>query len=141
MLPAVAAVVLAALWLSHRRNLHASGSAALSAEGPANSAAPSTASPGATELPGGGQSGAGGAVASLDGSLPGPPPSDSIARNPTNGMIFAGAGKYQLYRQGDLTWRLDTDTGFACILFATDAQWSMPRVFDHGCASAQTVSR
>ena len=66
---------------------------------------------------------------------------DTINRNPQNGMIFAGAGKYQLYRQGDITWRLDTDTGFACVLFATDAQWSQSRVFDHGCASPQTVSR
>jgi hypothetical protein len=68
-------------------------------------------------------------------------PGDSINRNPQNGMIFAGSGKYQLYRQGDITWRLDTDTGWACVLFATDAQWAKARVFEHGCASPQTVSR
>jgi hypothetical protein len=56
-------------------------------------------------------------------------------------MVFAGTGKYQLYRQGDITWRLNTDTGWACILFATDAQWSKSRVFDQGCATPQTVSR
>jgi hypothetical protein len=66
---------------------------------------------------------------------------DTISRNPPNGMIFAGSGKYQLYRQGDITWRLDTDRGWACILFATDVQWAKPRVFEHGCASPQTVSR
>jgi hypothetical protein len=72
--------------------------------------------------------------------IPGPP-GDTISRNPQNGMIFAGSGKYQLYRQGDITWRLDTDTGWACVLFATDAQWAKARVFEHGCATSQTVSR
>jgi len=61
------------------------------------------------------------------------PASDSIPRNPPSGLIFAGAGKYQLYRQGDITWRLDTDTGRACIIFATDTQWSHNRVYDQGC--------
>jgi len=61
------------------------------------------------------------------------PASDSIPRNPPSGLIFAGAGKYQLYRQGDITWRLDTDTGRACIIFATDNQWSRTRVYDQGC--------
>lgn len=68
------------------------------------------------------------------GAQPGAPPaSDSIPRNPPNGMTFAGTGKYQLYRQGDITWRLNTDTGEACILFATDAEWRQPRVYQHGC--------
>jgi hypothetical protein len=72
---------------------------------------------------------------------PSVPSTDTIPRNPPNGMIFAGTGKYQLYRQGDITWRLDTDTGWACILFATEAQWAKSRVYDHGCATPQTVSR
>ncbi len=65
-----------------------------------------------------------------------PPASDSISRNPPSGMIFAGSGKYQLYRQGDLTWRLNTDTGDACVLFATDAQWRQQRVYRHGCGTS-----
>ena len=64
------------------------------------------------------------------------PASDSIPRNPPSGLIFAGAGKYQLYRQGDITWRLDTDTGRACIIFATDGQWSRTRVWDSGCGAS-----
>lgn len=64
------------------------------------------------------------------------PTSDTIPRNPPSGLIFAGAGKYQLYRQGDITWRLDTDTGRACIIFATDAQWSRNRVYDQGCGAS-----
>jgi hypothetical protein len=61
------------------------------------------------------------------------PGSDKISPNPPNGMVFAGSGRYQLYRQGDLTWRLDTETGRSCIVFATDDQWKKPRVYKAGC--------
>jgi hypothetical protein len=61
------------------------------------------------------------------------PGSDTISPNPPNGMTFAGAGRYQLYRQGNLTWRLDTDTGQSCVLFATDEEWKKPRVYRAGC--------
>jgi hypothetical protein len=64
------------------------------------------------------------------------PASDTIRRNPPNGEIFGGSGRFQLYRQGDITWRVDTQTGHACILFATDAQWSQTRVFDYGCGAS-----
>ena len=63
------------------------------------------------------------------------PASDTIPRNPPSGVAFAGTGKYQLYRQGDITWRLNTNTGQACILFATDTQWSRPRVYAQGCGA------
>ncbi len=65
-----------------------------------------------------------------------PPASDSIRRSPPSGMVFAGAGKYQLYRQGDITWRLNTDNGDACILFATETQWRRPLVYNHGCGAS-----
>jgi len=51
-----------------------------------------------------------------------------------NRAVFAGKGRYQLYRQGNLTWRLDTDNGRTCILFATEEEWHKQRVFSHGCA-------
>ena len=63
------------------------------------------------------------------------PTSDSIPRNPPNGLAFAGSGKFQLYRQGDITWRLNTQTGETCILFATDAQWRLHRVYQAGCGT------
>jgi len=66
---------------------------------------------------------------------PPPPAGDSIPRNPPNGQAFSGSGKFQLYRQGDITWRLDTQTGSACILFATDAQWRHSRVYQAGCGT------
>jgi hypothetical protein len=61
------------------------------------------------------------------------PAADSISPNPTNGTTFAGTGKFQVYRQGNLTWRLDTETGHSCILFATMEEWKKPIVNSHGC--------
>ncbi len=62
-----------------------------------------------------------------------PPATDSVAPNPPNGMTFGGSGHYQLYRQGDLTWRLNTDTGETCVIFATDEEWHKPKVYKAGC--------
>jgi len=61
------------------------------------------------------------------------PVSDSIPRNPPAGMAFGGGGKYQWYRQGDITWRIDTVSGAACIDFATMDQWVRPIVYSRGC--------
>ena len=61
------------------------------------------------------------------------PETDSISPNPPNGMTFAGSGRYQLYRQGNITWRLDTESGRTCILFATDEEWRKPKVYKAGC--------
>ena len=63
----------------------------------------------------------------------GAPANDTLGPNAPNGMRFSGTGKYLLYRQGDITYRLDTDTGFSCVLFATDEQWKKPRVYRDGC--------
>jgi hypothetical protein len=68
------------------------------------------------------------------------PSLDSIPREAPNGALYAAAGKYQLYRQGDLTWRLNTDTGWACVIFATDTQWSKSRVWREGCRTSGDVS-
>ena len=62
-----------------------------------------------------------------------PPATDTIQPNPPNGMVFSGTGHFQLYRQGNLTWRLNTDTGQSCILFATNEEWKKPRVRRAGC--------
>jgi hypothetical protein len=70
------------------------------------------------------------------GSAVAAPAAETLPRNPPNGVIFAGTGKYQLYRQGDITWRLNTDTGWACVLLATDAQWSKLRVWERGCRNS-----
>jgi hypothetical protein len=79
--------------------------------------------------------GAGAVPPSVQGETPqtGAPASDTITPNPPNGMLFSGSGKYQLYRQGNLTWRLNTDTGQSCIIFATDEEWKKPRVLRAAC--------
>jgi hypothetical protein len=47
-------------------------------------------------------------------------------------MVYGGTGRYQWYRQGNLTWRVNTETGQACIMFATDEEQRKPRVYQHG---------
>lgn len=80
-------------------------------------------------------SAAGGAQVGVVAMPAQPPARDTISPNPPNGTIFAGSGRYQLYRQGNITWRLDTETGRSCILFATDEEWRKPRVYRAGCGS------
>jgi hypothetical protein len=63
------------------------------------------------------------------------PAGDTISPNPPNGMVFAGSGRFQVYRQGNITWRIDTVSGTSCILFATNEEWRKPQVYEHGCGS------
>jgi hypothetical protein len=63
------------------------------------------------------------------------PATDSIQPNPPNGTAFAGTGKFQVYRQGNLTWRVNTETGANCILFATMEEWKKPVVYNHACGN------
>ena len=62
---------------------------------------------------------------------------DSIQPNPPNGVAFAGTGKFQVYRQGNLTWRVDTESGANCILFATMEEWKKPVVYNHACGDSR----
>ena len=61
------------------------------------------------------------------------PTTDSVPPNPANGVRFAGTGSYQWYRQGNLTWRVDTVSGRSCIDYATMEEWRKPIVSSHGC--------
>ena len=61
------------------------------------------------------------------------PTSDSVPPNPANGARFTGTGSYQWYRQGNLTWRVDTVSGRSCIDYATMEEWRKPIVSSHGC--------
>jgi len=120
------------VWLTHRARTRALNSGAVVVRNQAAGNSKPQAPAGQTSQPAApANSSAPPAAAALT-----PPSADSIPRNPPNGMVFAGAGKYQLYRQGDITWRLNTDTGSACIIFATDAQWSKSEVYNHGCGAA-----
>jgi hypothetical protein len=132
----IAVFIFGLIWLTHRARTRVSNSG----NAVARSQAPGNSSPGSPATPPAGQksqpAAAGPSAAPAANSTLTPPAADSILRNPPSGTVFAGKGKFQLYRQGDITWRLDTDSGAACILFATDAQWSRPQVYSHGCGPA-----
>ncbi|MDE1155709.1 MAG: hypothetical protein PW735_08250 [Acidobacteriaceae bacterium] len=66
---------------------------------------------------------------------PAAPAQDTLQPNSPNGMAFGGTGKYQWYRQGDITWRINTLTGSSCIAFATMEEWAKPIVYSHGCGN------
>jgi hypothetical protein len=63
------------------------------------------------------------------------PAAETLSRNPPNRTVLAGTGRFELYRQGDITWRMDTATGQACVLFATEAMWRRTLVYEHGCGA------
>ena len=64
------------------------------------------------------------------------PASDTLSPTPPNGMAFGGSGKYQWYRQGNITWRINTQSGSSCIAYATMEEWQKPLVYTHGCGNA-----
>ena len=43
------------------------------------------------------------------------------------------AHKYQIYKSGWRTWRLDTVTGSTCILLTSDDDWKKPETAAQGC--------
>ncbi len=65
-----------------------------------------------------------------------PPTRDTVPPYPPNGLRFAGRGEYQWYRQGNLTWRVDTVSGRSCIAYATLEEWRKRLVMEHGCGSS-----
>ena len=77
------------------------------------------------------------AALSNQSSAPAPqasvPATDSQPPDAPNGARFAGTGRFEVYRQGNLTYRIDTQTGTTCILFATHAEWRKPEVYRQGC--------
>ena len=64
------------------------------------------------------------------------PAGDTLASISATGPGFAGATKFQWYREGNLTWRLNTENGAACVAFATLEEWRKPIVYGHGCSKA-----
>ena len=64
------------------------------------------------------------------------PTVDTLSPNAPAGMAFGGSGKFQWYRQGNLTWRINTQSGSSCIAFATMDEWQKPIVYQHGCGNA-----
>ena len=61
------------------------------------------------------------------------PATDSQPANAPNNVRFSGSGQYQWYRQGNLTWRIDTRSRRSCIIYATMEEWQKQIVMSHGC--------
>jgi len=61
------------------------------------------------------------------------PMTDSQAPNAPNGMRYGGSGQFQWYRQGNITYRVDTVSGGICVAFATLEEWRKQIVSSHGC--------
>lgn len=146
LLAVIAVIVLGVAWQRHRARMRALNSGEVyvreQPSGPAKPLPPQAQSPAGDEIATTATPQPASPAPSTQPAAeptPTPPPvrpnSDSIPRNPPNGLAFAGSGKFQLYRQGDITWRLNTQTGDACILFATDAQWRLHRVYQAGCGT------
>ncbi len=54
-------------------------------------------------------------------------------RESTERDSVCGEGQISALSAGRLTWRLNTETGQTCIIFATDDEWRKPRVYRAGC--------
>ena len=75
---------------------------------------------------------------STQSDLPKRTPEKAVYEQPaSNGELpptrSTAEGPYQWYRQGDLTYRIDTRTGASCIIYATMEEWRKPLVYRHGC--------
>jgi hypothetical protein len=64
------------------------------------------------------------------------PLADSQPPEAPNGLRLAGDGRFEVYRQGNITYRFDTSTGKSCVLYATKEEWRKPEVYRHGCGSS-----
>ncbi|HEY4378892.1 MAG TPA: hypothetical protein VGN01_01010 [Acidobacteriaceae bacterium] len=126
----VLAVVLAAVWYMHWSRNRALNSGEVFVR---NADKPHTETPGSTAPASTQELADNGTASSRPVDVTNLSASDSLTRNSPNGIVNARPGRYQLYRQGDITWRMDTNTGEACVLFATEAQWRKTIVYDHGC--------
>jgi hypothetical protein len=61
------------------------------------------------------------------------PTRDTLPPNAPNELHFSGSGTYQWYRQGNLTYRVDTVSGRSCIAYATLEEWRKQIVYSNGC--------
>jgi hypothetical protein len=86
----------------------------------------STTSAASTPAPAPGQT-----VSALSSTVPA---YDSMGPNAPEGVRYgSGSGTFGFYRQGNLTYRIDTATGQTCIAFATLDEWRKPIVMKNGC--------
>jgi hypothetical protein len=59
---------------------------------------------------------------------------DELSQLRQDAQIGKSVGRYQIYRSGFRTWRLDTATGRTCILLTTDDDWKKPDITLSSCS-------
>jgi hypothetical protein len=142
------AIIIGVLWFSHWSKTRAHNAASLQKSSPATPAAPnaSVAAPAATpatitppqEVASASPDNA--PSAAMVPQHPGPiteqPTANALSPHPPAGFVTPAQQKFALYRQGDLTYRLNTQSGQACILLASEDLWRKPLVFQHGCGKS-----
>jgi|GEM_PF-2040860 len=61
------------------------------------------------------------------------PAGDSRPPQPPDGKAYAGTGHLELYRQGNITYQYNTETGDTCVMYASLREWQNPLVVRHSC--------
>jgi hypothetical protein len=61
---------------------------------------------------------------------------EDLAQLKHDADLGKAVGRYQIYRNGFRTWRLDSSTGNTCILLTTEADWKTPEAMASACNSA-----
>ncbi len=61
---------------------------------------------------------------------------DEISQLRQDAQIGKSVGRYQIYRSGFRTWRLDTATGKTCVLLTTDEDWKKPDIALSSCSAS-----
>jgi hypothetical protein len=59
--------------------------------------------------------------------------SDELAQLRKDAEIGRSVGRFQLHREGYRTWRLDTATGYSCLLLTSESDWKKPETVAAGC--------
>ena len=59
---------------------------------------------------------------------------DELAQLRKDAEIGRSVGRFQIHQEYSRTWRLDTATGAACLLFATDTDWKKPETAAQACS-------
>jgi hypothetical protein len=144
-----AAIILGAIWFSHWSKTRALNSGAVhmgdnaqdagpnsvasetSLTNPGQASPPQKASPQQETSP----ASSAAMIPQHPGPITGQPAANALNPHPPSGFVTPATQKFALYRQGDLTYRLNTQSGQACVLFASEDLWRKPLVYQHGCGS------
>jgi hypothetical protein len=59
---------------------------------------------------------------------------DELTQLRRDAEIGKSVGRFQMRQIGFRTWRLDTATGFSCLLLTSEADWKKPETAMQGCS-------